>query len=37
VIAGKKPGQSISLEVYRGNQKLTLQVKLGRQPSSPQA
>jgi S1-C subfamily serine protease len=36
VIAGKKPGQSIALRVYRGNQKLTLHVKLGRQPSSPQ-
>ena len=35
VIAGKQPGQSISLVVYRGNDKLTLHVKLGRQPSSP--
>jgi S1-C subfamily serine protease len=36
LIAAKKPGESISLKVYRGNQRLTLEVKLGRQPSSPQ-
>jgi len=35
LIAGKRPGQSLSLEVYRDNEKLTLDVKLGRQPSSP--
>jgi S1-C subfamily serine protease len=35
LIAAKKPGQSISLEVYRGTKKLMLEVKLGRQPSSP--
>ena len=34
LIAAKHPGQSISLVVYRGTQKLTLDVKLGRQPSS---
>jgi len=34
LIAGKRPGQSLSLEVYRDNEKLTLEVKLGRQPSS---
>ena len=34
LIAAKNPGQSISLEVYRGPEKLTLDVKLGRQPSS---
>jgi len=34
LIAAKRPGQSISLVVYRGTQKLTLNVKLGRQPSS---
>jgi S1-C subfamily serine protease len=34
LIAAKNPGQSISLEVYRGTEKLTLDVKLGRQPSS---
>ena len=36
VIAAKKPGQRISLEVYRGKTKLTVSVKLGRQPSSLQ-
>jgi putative serine protease PepD len=36
LISAKKPGQSISLEVYRGKNKLTVKVKLGRQPSSPQ-
>ena len=35
LIADKQPGQSISLVVYRGTKKLTLDVKLGRQPSSP--
>jgi S1-C subfamily serine protease len=35
LIAAKDPGQAISLEVYRGNEKLTIDVKLGRQPSSP--
>jgi S1-C subfamily serine protease len=35
VIAAKKPGESVALEVYRGSEKLTLNVKLGRQPSSP--
>jgi S1-C subfamily serine protease len=35
LIAAKRPGESISLEVYRGANKLTINVKLGRQPSSP--
>jgi S1-C subfamily serine protease len=35
LIAAKQPGQSISLEVYRGRKKLMVKVKLGRQPSSP--
>jgi S1-C subfamily serine protease len=35
LIAAKHPGQSISLEVYRGTNKITINVKLGRQPSSP--
>jgi S1-C subfamily serine protease len=35
LIAAKHPGQSISLEVYRGTEKLTIPVRLGRQPSSP--
>jgi S1-C subfamily serine protease len=36
VLAGKKPGDTVSLELYRGSEKKTVQVKLGRQPSSPQ-
>jgi putative serine protease PepD len=35
VVSGKKPGQKVSLEVFRGDQHLTIHVKLGRQPSSP--
>jgi S1-C subfamily serine protease len=35
-IATKKPGEHISLEIYRGNDKKTIDVKLGRQPTSPQ-
>ena len=35
LIAAKRPGESISLEVYGGTDKLTIPVKLGRQPSSP--
>ncbi|HYX76713.1 MAG TPA: trypsin-like peptidase domain-containing protein [Gaiellaceae bacterium] len=35
LIASKQPGQSISLEVYRDTNKITIEVKLGRQPSSP--
>jgi S1-C subfamily serine protease len=35
LIAAKRPGQSISLDVYRGTDKVTIPVKLGRQPSSP--
>jgi S1-C subfamily serine protease len=35
LIGAKSPGESISLKVYRGTRKLTLNVKLGRQPSSP--
>jgi len=34
LIAAKRPGQSISLEVYRGTEKFTIPIKLGRQPSS---
>jgi S1-C subfamily serine protease len=33
LIAAEQPGQSLSLVVYRGTKKLTLGVKLGRQPS----
>ena len=35
LIASKDPGEAVSLDVYRGNEKLTIHVKLGRQPSSP--
>jgi S1-C subfamily serine protease len=35
VIGRKKPGDSVTLDVYRGTKKLTLHVKLGRQPNSP--
>src|ERR671928_1348583 len=31
VIAAKKPGDTIQLEIYRGTKKMTLDVKLGRQ------
>jgi S1-C subfamily serine protease len=33
VLAGHKPGDEIELEVYRGNKKQTVRVKLGRQPA----
>ena len=35
VIADKTPGSSLKLELYRGSKKMTLTVKLGRQPTSP--
>jgi putative serine protease PepD len=35
VISGKKPGDSLTLHLYRGDKKITVTVKLGRQPSSP--
>jgi len=35
VIADKKPGSSLKLELYRGAKKMTVTVKLGRQPASP--
>ncbi|HZC28296.1 MAG TPA: trypsin-like peptidase domain-containing protein, partial [Gaiellaceae bacterium] len=35
LVALKKPGQSLLLQIYRGNAKKTLTVKLGRQPASP--
>jgi S1-C subfamily serine protease len=34
-IASKRPGQRVSLTIYRGTKKMTVDVKLGRQPSSP--
>ena len=35
LIGEKKPGDSVDLEIYRGTKKLTVSVKLGRQPSTP--
>jgi S1-C subfamily serine protease len=35
VINSHKPGDDLKLEIYRGNHKQTIEVKLGRQPSSP--
>ena len=35
VIAAHKPGDTLELGVYRGTTKKTIEVKLGRQPSSP--
>ena len=29
IIAGRKPGDKISLEIYRGNKKMTVSVTLG--------
>jgi S1-C subfamily serine protease len=37
VISGKRPGDTIELEIYRGEKEMTLKVKLGRQPSSPRS
>jgi S1-C subfamily serine protease len=35
VISSKQPGDKLKLEIWRGDKHLTLDVKLGRQPSSP--
>ena len=35
-LANKHPGDRIALEVYRNDKKITLNVKLGRQPVTPQ-
>jgi S1-C subfamily serine protease len=34
-IAGKKPGETVRLDIYRGNATKTIDVKLGRQPITP--
>jgi S1-C subfamily serine protease len=34
LVSAKKPGESVTLVVYRDTKKLTLQVKLGRQPAA---
>jgi S1-C subfamily serine protease len=33
VIANKQPGDKVSLEIWRGDKQLNLDVKLGRQPT----
>jgi S1-C subfamily serine protease len=33
VISNKQPGNTMSLQIWRGNSEQTLDVKLGRQPS----
>jgi S1-C subfamily serine protease len=35
VVATKKPGDTLKLVVYRGSNKISIDVKLGRQPNSP--
>ena len=35
VISGKQPGDTVALEIFRGNHRATLDVKLGRQTSAP--
>ncbi len=35
VISAKQPGDKVALEIYRGDSRETLDVKLGRQPSTP--
>jgi S1-C subfamily serine protease len=35
LIGEKKPGDTVKLGIYRGTKKLTVTVKLGRQPASP--
>jgi serine protease Do len=36
IVAGKEPGDQLELEIYRGQDRKTVQIKLGRQPPSPQ-
>jgi len=35
LVSAKKPGDSVTLDIYRSTTKLTVQVKLGRQPATP--
>jgi S1-C subfamily serine protease len=35
IVSAKKPGDKVTLDIYRDTKHTTLQVKLGRQPSSP--
>ncbi len=36
IVAGKEPGDRLKLEIYRGEDRKTVEIKLGRQPPSPQ-
>jgi S1-C subfamily serine protease len=36
IVAGKEPGDRLKLEIYRGQDRKTVEIKLGRQPPSPQ-
>jgi S1-C subfamily serine protease len=36
IVAEKEPGDTVKIEFYRGQEKKTAEVKLGRQPPSPQ-
>jgi S1-C subfamily serine protease len=36
VVSEKEPGDTVELEIYRGQEREKLQIKLGRQPPSPQ-
>jgi S1-C subfamily serine protease len=35
IVGSRKPGDSVELELYRGNKIMNVSVKLGRQPASP--
>jgi S1-C subfamily serine protease len=35
IVAGKRPGDKLQLEIYRGKSNETMEVKLGRQPPTP--
>ena len=35
IVGSRKPGDSVELELYRGNKITNVSVKLGRQPASP--
>jgi len=35
IVGSSKPGDSVELELYRGNKSMNVNVKLGRQPASP--
>jgi S1-C subfamily serine protease len=37
LVAAKKPGESMRLDIYRGQKEISIDVKLGRQPNSPKS